>query len=306
MLNTWSFPGILDAVLDAAEPTSVFPMAQVCQRWRHAVQSRLYHLKVTDDAPRCPFAFICYPRSSPSFGLTWRRGTRTVDRTALLLCHCRILDVDNHFLRALLSHDVPQSQRVLAHVDTMRLTSRGWDSVLLAPDIPRLVMLNGMLPEDSAMPLVRATKVVLLQSTRWEEIMNHSFSWNAVEALVIIFQPTGVAPAQPPTGADSADGLPEELRSLVKILSPAQFSKTRITIVNAESLYLPKRDHEQKRTVREVLEHERLNSSDFATRLRLTKASFRFLTLDEYRAEIGEREFAIETDSRAYLRLPSR
>lgn len=46
MLNTWSFPCIFDAVIDAAEPTSVFRMAQVYQQWRHAVQSRLYHLKV--------------------------------------------------------------------------------------------------------------------------------------------------------------------------------------------------------------------------------------------------------------------
>lgn len=136
--------------------------------------------------------------------------------------------------------------------------------------------------------------------------MNHSFSWEALETLVIISSLIPSVCQRNHPGTNSAGGLPEELQSLIKILSPAQFSKTRITFVNAESLYLPKCDYEQKRTVHEVLDHARLNSSDFATRLRLTKATFRFLTLGQYRAEIGEREFTIEADSCAYPSLPSR
>lgn len=165
---------------------------------------------------------------------------------------------------------------------------------------PQVIVSQGLRLCSAPIFSPRRSKVVLLLEDCWHADSDELLWQQVVRSLVLIFRPqdgafTTLRPSKSAEDAILLTEIPYGLKHLIKILSAAHFSKVQVTVVNAESVYLPRSGPGSQQTVNDLLECAK-STMDFATKLRLTDPPFRFLALDEYRSLIGEHEFAIETD----------
>lgn len=274
-------------------------IAHVCKWWNRVVLARFYHLKAYRDPSGEPESFQVHPMVGPSFGFSLNPAGR-VSNAAVLLRFCRVLDVNGSFLAkayGYVGHDIAFC---LALIDTIRL-AKHWE--VLMPyylTIPRLVFLDEQpFRFPTLAPPHKCHKAVFVRETPYKNNIDTCFYSDTVEFVVILFLPrqtSTITTPDPASGVFVGGPLPEGLLSLIKIISAAHFSNVRVTVVNAESLYIPNAGPGPKPTVQDLVEGFSPTATDFGTRLRLTNPPFHFLTLEQYRASVGEYEFALETN----------
>lgn len=301
VLNESNFPHILESVINMAEASAVFHMAHVCRQWRRAVLDKFYHLKL-DPAPGSGSggAFKFRPHDGPPFiyGVEDSDAIRLTSR-------CRVLDLEDSVDRRGLCLEFPadiimKRSDIFAFVHTIRLLICRKKKPPFPITHPRIIVSQGLRLCSAPISSPRRSKVVMLLEDCWHADCDDLLWQQVVRSLVLIFRPQDgafktIRPSKSAEDAILLTEIPCGLKHLIKILSAAHFSKVHVTVVNAESVYLPRGGPGSQQTVNDLLERAK-STMDFATKLRLTDPPFRFLTLEEYRSSIGEHDFAIETN----------